>query len=176
MVEERFWPYVLPFPVDSETRMLIWSILQSKVGMSILLRLKIGERTYQQDLIRETPYSNKSIIKYLKRMVSANMLEHGMEQVSTGSRRVWIKWYNPTRLGRWLILFVSPPEEVSDKLARRTVEELFQVYSSGILEVCERYGIDIEFFHHVLNKEQEQKASKKEEDVTTALSRSSHKT
>jgi predicted transcriptional regulator len=153
---------------------LIWSILQSKVGMSILMKLKIGERTYQQDLIQETSYSNKSIIEYLKRMVSANMLEQGMEQVSTGSRRVWIKWYTPTRLGRWLILFVSPPEEIPDKLARRTVEELFQVYSSGILEVCERYGIDIEFFHHVLTKEKE-KAAKKEENVTAALSRSSHR-
>ena len=88
MGAEQVWPYVLPFPLEHEKRNLIWSILQSKVGMSILTKLNVRTRTYQRDLIQETPYSNKSIIEYLKKMVLAGILEHGMEQVLTEKRRV----------------------------------------------------------------------------------------
>ncbi|MFQ5999462.1 MAG: hypothetical protein ACE5J6_01655 [Candidatus Bathyarchaeia archaeon] len=160
METERVWPYVLPFPLDAKKRKLIWSILQSKVGMSILMRLKAEGRTYQQDLIRGTSYSNKSIIEYLKRMVSAGMLEHGMEQIPTEKRRVWVKWYTPTKLGRWFILFLKPPEEIPPDLARKTIEELFQLYSSSIVEVCEKYGIDLKSFHNILNEQYLKKSSK----------------
>jgi len=158
--EERVWPYVLPFPLEAEKRKLIWSILQSKVGMSVFMKLKVEDRTYQQDLIREAPYSNKSIIEYLKRMVSAGMLEQGMEQVSTEKKRVWVKWYKPTRLGRWFILFLKPPGDIPPDLAKKTVEELFQVYSSSIVEVCEKYGISLDSFHRILNEQYHKKTAK----------------
>ena len=157
MEEERVWPYVLPFPLEPEKRKMIWGILQSKVGMSILTKLKAKDRTYQQDLIRGTPYSNKSIIEYLKRMVSAGMLEHGMEQVKTEKRRIWVKWYIPTKLGRWFILFLKPPGEIPADLAKKTIEELFQVYSSSIVEVCEKYGINLDIFHRILNEQYREK-------------------
>ena len=157
---ERVWPYVLPFPLEAEKRKLIWSILQSKVGMSILMKLRVEDRTYQQNLIRGTPYSNKSIIEYLKRMVSAGMLEEGMEQAKTEKRRVWVKWYKPTRLGRWFILFLKPPGEIPPDLAKKTIEELFLVYSSSIVEVCEKYGINLDSFHRILNEQYLKKTSK----------------
>jgi hypothetical protein len=157
---EKVWPYVIPFPLDAEKRKLIWSILQSKVGMSILMKLSLEDRTYQQDLIRGTPYSNKSIIEYLKRMVSAGMLEEGMKQAKTEKRRVWVKWYKPTRLGRWFILFLKPPREIPPDLAKKTIEELFLVYSSSIVDVCEKYGINLDSFHRVLNEQYLKKTSK----------------
>ena len=128
--------------------------------MSVFTKLRVEGRTYQQDLIRETPYSNKSIIEYLKRMVSAGMLEQGMEQVATEKRRVWVKWYKPTRLGRWFILFLKPPGEIPPDLAKKTVEELFQVYSSSIVEVCGKYGISLDSFHRILDEQYLKKSLK----------------
>ncbi len=161
MEEERVWPYVLPFPLEPEERKLVWSILQSKVGMSILTKLKVEGRTYQQDLIRGTPYSNKSIIEYLKRMVSAGILEYGLEQILNEKKRVWVKWYTPTKLGRWFILFLKPPSEIPADLARKTIEELFKVYSSSIVEVCEKYGINLDSFHRILTQQYLKRASKR---------------
>jgi len=153
MKAERVWPYVLPFPIDAKQRSLIWSILQSKVGMSILMRMKMDARTYQQELIKETPYSNKSIIEYLKKMVMAHTLDQGMESHLTRKRkRIWMKWYTPTQLGRWLILFLKQPEKIPPNTARETVEELFQLYSSGIVQVCQRYGFNLDSFHHTLDQ------------------------
>ena len=153
MGDNDVWHYILPFPLESEKRRLIWSVLQSKIGKSLLMNMKLDGRTYQRDLINGTSYSNKSIIEYLKRMVSADMLEQGMEQVATGKRKVRIKWYVPTKLGRWFILFLKPTEEITPELVRETIEEIFHVYASSIVEVCENFGINIEVFRNILNTE-----------------------
>jgi len=151
MGDNTVWHYILPFPFENEKRRLIWSVLQSKVGKSLLMNMKLDGRTYQRDLITGTSYSNKSIIEYLKRMVSADILEQGMEQVATGKRKVRIKWYVPTKLGRWFILFLKPTEEIPPELVRKTIEEIFHVYASSIVEVCENFGIDIDVFRKILN-------------------------
>jgi hypothetical protein len=151
--EEQVWPYVLPFPIDVKQRRMIWGIVQSRVGMTILTRLKLDTRTYQRELIKQTPYSNKSIIEYLKKMTSAGILNQGKEAVKTENKRVWVKWYEPTKLGRWLILFLKNPNEIPSDLARKTIEELFKLYSSSIVVVCEKYGISLDFFHQILDKQ-----------------------
>ena len=154
------WHYILPFPLETEKRRLIWSVLQSKIGKSLLMDMKIDGRTYQRDFINGTSYSNKSIIEYLKRMVSAGLLETGMEQIAKGKRKVRIKWYTPTNLGRWFILFLKPTEEIPPELVRKTIEEIFQVYASSIVEVSEDFGIDIDVFRKILDAKYNNKISK----------------
>ena len=153
MNEARVWPYILPFPLDPSKREFIWNILQSRVGLKILREVVIDEKTYQHNLIEKLPYSNKSVIKYLKKMVQATVLEQGMESKVEGRRTVWLKWYKPTSLGKWLILFLKPPKAVSQDLTKAVIEELFHLYSFSIVEAAHRYGLDIESFHHNLDKE-----------------------
>ena len=155
MGENDVWHYILPFPLETVKRKLIWRVLQSKVGKSLLMGMRVDGRTYQRDLINGTSYSNKSIIEYLKRMVSAGMLEQGLEQVSSGKSKIRIKWYVPTKLGRWFILFLKPTEEISPEVVHKTIEEIFHVYASSIVEVCENFGIDLDIFRNILNREQQ---------------------
>jgi hypothetical protein len=157
MEEEQIWHYVLPFPLETKKRRLIWSILQSKVGKSLLMDMNLEGRTYQKDIIHGTSYSNKSIIEYLKRMVSAGMLEQGMEQVATGKRKVRVKWYVPTNLGRWFILFLKPADDIPPELVQKTIEEIFHVYASSIVDVCENFRINIDVFRNILNSEYSKK-------------------
>lgn len=151
--EEGVWPYILPFPLDPLKRELIWKFLQSRVGLKILGEVVIDKKTYQHDLIEKLPYSNKSVIKYLKKMGHAAVLEHGMEAKVEKGRTVWLKWYKPTSLGKWLILFLKPPREVPPDLTKNVIEELFHLYASSIVEATQRYGLDIESFHRHLDKE-----------------------
>jgi ribokinase len=152
VTDDRVWPYVLPFPLDVKKRKLIWTILQSRVGMSILTHMKIDVRTFQHDLIEQLPYSNKSVIKYLKQMVDANILEQGTERLAEKGKATWMKWYIPTSLGKWFILFLTPPKEIRPELAKHTIEELFRLYSSSIVEVCEKYEFKIDSFQQVFDE------------------------
>jgi len=125
--------------------------------MSILTRLKLDGRTYQRELIRQTSYSNKSIIQYLKKMAIAGILEEGTESIVTRNKHIWVKWYMPTQLGKWFILFLKNPDEIPSDLARKTIQELFELYSSSIVEVCEKYGLSLDFFHEILDGHLKQK-------------------
>jgi hypothetical protein len=160
MGDKDVWHYILPFPLETEKRSLIWSVLQSKVGKSLLMNMALEGRTYQKDLINDTSYSNKSIIEYLKRMVSAGILTQGMERVATGKRKVRVRWYIPTNLGRWFILFLKPTEEIPPELVRKTIEEIFHVYASSIVEVSDDFGIDIDVFREILNTQSTNKTKK----------------
>ena len=153
MKDDRVWPYVLPFPLEAKKRKLILAILQSRVSVSILTRIKIDARTFQHDLIGRLRYSNKSIIKYFKLIVDAGILDQGMERVVEKGKASWMKWYAPTSLGKWVILFLTPPEEIPQELAKRTIEELFRLYSSSVVEVCEKYGFTIDSFQQVFDEE-----------------------
>lgn len=153
MGNKDVWHYILPFPFENEKRQLIWKVLQSKIGKSLLMNIKLDNRTYQKDLINETAYSNKSIIQYLKRMVSADILVEGMEKVLSKKRKVRVKWYVPTKLGRWFIIFLKPTEEIQSELAIKIIKEVFQVYASSIVEVCNNFKIEIKTFQDILNKE-----------------------
>jgi len=123
------------------------------MGIDILTRMGIGARLFQHDLIRRLRYSNKSIIKYLKQMVEAGILVEGMERVVEKGKAIWMKWYTPTSLGKWVILFLTPPEEIRPELAKQTIEELFRLYSSSVVEVCEKYGFTIDSFQQVFDEE-----------------------
>ena len=153
MGDNEVWHYIIPFPLEAQKRRLVWSVLQSKIGKSLLMNMKIDKKTYQKDLIKNTAYSNKSIIEYLKRMVSAEILEQGMEQITTGKRKVRVRWYIPTNLGRWFILFLKPTEEIPPELVRKTIEEIFQMYAQSIVEVCQSFEIDVDVFRQILNKQ-----------------------
>ena len=151
--DDRVWPYVLPFPLENRKRALILAIIQSKVGVDILTRIRIDARTFQHDLIGCLSYSNKSIIKYLKQMVDAGILEEGMERVPEKEKASWMKWYSPTTLGKWVILFLTPPEKIPSDVAKKIIEELFRLYSASIVEVCEKYGFKVGAFQQVLDEE-----------------------
>jgi ribokinase len=120
--------------------------------MSILTHVKLDGYTFQHDLIEKLPYSNKSIITYLKKMVSAGILEQGMKQIIEKERKIWMKWYVPTQLGKWFILFLKQPTEISAELTKEAVAELFQLYSKSIVEACKKYKISIDSFHDALDK------------------------
>ncbi|MFA5363870.1 MAG: hypothetical protein WC325_01650 [Candidatus Bathyarchaeia archaeon] len=161
MGDDEIWHYILPFPLDAEKRKLIWSVLQSKVGKSLLINIKLDGRTYQRDFINGTSYSNKSIIVYLKRMVSAGILQQGMEQISTRKRKVRIKWYIPTNLGRWFILFLKPTEEFPPELVKKTIEEILHVYAQSIVEVCQNFEINIDVFDKILAEQRKNETEEK---------------
>jgi len=86
-------------------------------------------------------------------MNSAGILHEGKETIRTSKKRVWVKWYEPSKLGKWLILFLKNPDEIPSDLAGKTIEELFELYSSSIVEVCEKYGLSLDFFHQILEKQ-----------------------
>ncbi|RLI08374.1 hypothetical protein DRO32_02370, partial [Candidatus Bathyarchaeota archaeon] len=140
---EELWPYVVPFPTDVGARRAIWSILSSKVGTAILRSLRLEGKNYQRELLAKLPFSNKSVIYYLKKMVFAGLLEEGSDRLRVRRGRVVkVKWYVLTELGRWLALFLREPDRISREEARMAIEKLLKYYVSRVYEASSRFGLD----------------------------------
>ena len=76
-----------------------------------------------------------------------------ISHLTTGKRKVRVRWYIPTNLGRWFILFLKPTEEIPPELVRKTIEEIFQMYAQSIVEVCQSFEINVDVFCQILNKQ-----------------------
>jgi len=139
---EKFWPYILPLPKKTaqQYRVLL-SAFGSKLSLEILRRASPEKKVYQRDLIATLPYSNKTIIDYLNKLVSTGILESGMERVKVKNRTIWAKWYSPTPLGRWFALLLLPTDDFGLDKSKRTLSEIFDIYSENVSELCLKLGL-----------------------------------
>jgi len=139
---EKFWPYILPLPKKTaqQYRVLL-SAFGSKLSLEILKRASPEKKVYQRDLIATLPYSNKTVIDYLSKLVSTGILESGMEKVKVKKRTIWAKWYSPTPLGRWFALLLLPTDEFGLDESKRTLSEIFDIYSENASELSLKLGL-----------------------------------
>jgi len=149
----EIWPYILPLPSDrADQRRFLLSVFGSDTAIDILRNVSLEEKVYQRDLIKGLNYSNKTIIKNLKTLVSYGVLEEGMEKTSERGKTLWLKWYKSTSLGRWLVLLLVPPEKVDAKLVEKIMEELFELYVKNAVRLCKAYGISPRLLVRIFEK------------------------
>ncbi len=161
----KIWPYVLPLPTDREKLLkYLLVIFGSDVTINILRRIPLKGKAYQGDLIKGLPYSNKTIINHLKALVTLGVLKEGMEKVMRDGRSVWVKWYTPTDLGKWIVLLLSSPEQIDRETLEETIKELFRMYVKGLFELCYRYGLDVGFLRGIFEEELERATAKMTSD------------
>jgi len=147
------WPYILPLPVErKEFNRVFQAVFGSKAALEVLKRSSPNRRVYQKELISELGFSNKTVIEALKKLVSAGVLEQGMERRREKGKTVWEKWYIPTFQGKWLTLLLRAPESLPRSEAREIVTELFMMYMEHIIKLCEDYNIEPRIFESTMNK------------------------
>ena len=141
-MKKKVWPYVLPLPL-TEQYSLLSSVFASKVSVKILEFAGSEKRIYQKDLIeRLSEYSNKTVIGKLKKLVASGVLNEGMEKKVKHAKIAWVKWYEPTFIGKWISLLLQPPGKVPHKEAERILVELFGLYAKSAINLCVQYNID----------------------------------
>jgi len=149
----EIWPYILPLPSDrvDQGRFLL-SVFGSDAAIDTLKNVSLEGKVYQRGLIKNLKYSNKTVIKHLKTLVSFGVLEEGMEKVLENGKTLWLKWYKSTSLGRWLVLLLVPPEKVDAKLVEKIMEELFELYVKNAVRLCKAYGISPRLLVRIFEK------------------------
>ena len=149
----EFFPYILPLPKSREDQRRFYrSVFGSDTALEVLRMASLENKIYQKDLIRELKYSNKTILETLKKLVSLGVLQEGMEKVAEGGRSVWVKWYSPTNVGRWIVLLFLPPKRVDSKLVEDSIEELFGFYVKNAIQLCKTYGLGTELLRRVFEE------------------------
>ena len=151
---EEAWPFILPLPKEIAAQYkVLASAFSSEIALRILRRLRLDGKTYQKDLIQElSEHSNKSVLKYLGLFVNSGILEEGVERSSLGKRTVWVKWYKPTFIGRWLILLLTPREELSPEELKALIKELLSFYARSIVKLCLDTNLEPNYFKQLFDE------------------------
>ena len=151
---EEQWPFIIPLPTETRDQYrVLTSAFSSDIAMRILSVLRLEGRTYQREIVSKLqPHSNKSVLKYLRMLVDAGILEEGMEKVTVDGRARWVKWYKPTFMGRWLILLFTPREELSPENIKSVIKDLLSFYAKSIAKLCSNYNINPDYFRKVFEQ------------------------
>lgn len=137
------WPYILPLPVDRRRQVeFLMTVLGSHVSMDILRYIGSKGVTYQKELISELPYSNKTVISTLKKLVELEVLTESMEKRIEDGRIKWVKRYEATDIGRWIIYLLIPPQSMSRDEVIEVVKILLKFYIDSLSKLCREYGIE----------------------------------
>ncbi len=147
------WPFILPLPDEPSSQYrVLTSAFNSEVSHNLLRCLHLEEKTYQKELMTElADHSSKSIIKHLKAFVEAGILEEGVERSKADGRTVWVKWYRPTLVGRWIILLLTPRNSLSSGQVKAMVRDLLSLYARGVARLCTDYKMSPEYFKNVFS-------------------------
>lgn len=138
----ELWPYVLPLPKKPlDQYKVLLSAFSSKLSLEILRQFSSGKPVLQSELVQRFPYSGKTILGCLSKLVSSGVLESGMEKKKSNGKTVWVKWYKPTTLGRWFALLLLPPKKISFAEERTLLSQIFGQYSRNIAELSSRLGL-----------------------------------
>jgi hypothetical protein len=65
-----------------------------------------------------------------------------MKRIRVKGKGVWVKWYRPTPLGKWFVLLLTPPLQISQRRIEEILSETFRIYMKSIARLCSKYDID----------------------------------
>jgi hypothetical protein len=65
-----------------------------------------------------------------------------MEKMKSGTRTVWVKYYNLTDLGKWFALLLVEEKNLTKEEKAEIVRNAFQSYIMWIRELYEKLGMD----------------------------------
>lgn len=111
--------------------------------MNLVKHIPLEKEAYQKQLIRTLGYSNKTVIKWLRSLVTGGILKEEMKETTVKGRRVWVKSYRLTPLGKWIRLLLMAPRELPAERIKELIRDLFGLYVKSVAALCKKYGISI---------------------------------
>jgi len=136
----KLHPYVIFLPSEQKTKILN-AIFGSRSAVDILrfsLSQGISNKIYQKDLVKELPYSNKTIIKNLKSLTNLGVLIEKMEKMEKDGRSVWVKAYQLSDVGRWFALLLAEEKDLSEKEKAEILQSIFRLYIKWVKTFSEK--------------------------------------
>lgn len=139
----KLHPYVVFLPFEQKTKILS-AIFGSKSAVDTLrfsLSQGISNKIYQKDLVKELPYSNKTIIGNLKSLTNLGVLMEEMEKMEKDGRIIWVKAYQLSDVGKWFVLLLAEEKDLSAEEKGEILQNIFRVYIKWVKTLSEKLHI-----------------------------------
>jgi len=150
MIEKNVNPYVVFLPTENKSKMLS-SIFGSKAAVAILkfsLTKGTANKIYQNDLIKNLAYSNKTVIETTKLLTKLEVLRESMEKTRRSGRIVWVKVYQLSDIGKWFALLLAEEKDLALEEKREILEGIFRRY----VRWMKRFSLSVHVDEKVLKR------------------------
>ena len=142
-------------PTEQKTKILS-AIFGSRSAVDTLrfsLSQGISNKIYQKDLMKELPYSNKTIIGNLKSLTNLGVLMEEMEKTEKDGRIIWVKAYQLSDVGQWFALLLAEEKDLSEKEKREILQNIFRVYIKWVKTLSEKLCINKKLLEKIFTEE-----------------------
>jgi hypothetical protein len=150
MIEKNVNPYVVFLPTENKSKMLS-SIFGSKAAVAILkfsLAKGTANKIYQNDLVKNLAYSNKTVIETTKLLTKLEVLRESMEKTRRSGRIVWVKVYQLSDIGKWFALLLAEEKDLALEEKREILEGIFRRY----VRWMKRFSLSVHVDEKVLKR------------------------
>jgi len=154
-MSEDFYPYVIFLPTARKQKVLR-AIFGSKVPVDILrfsIKQGVCKKIYQKYLIESLDYSNKTVIEHLKDLTDSRILDENMEKTESDGRKVWVKYYVLSDLGRWLALLLTSEKALSRDEKADLTRNIFRSYIRWVKKFSGQLGVKKEILQDIFTEE-----------------------
>jgi hypothetical protein len=148
-------PYVVFLPTEQKIRILS-AIFGSRSAVDTLrfsLSQGVSNKIYQKDLMKELPYSNKTIIGNLKSLTNLGVLMEEMEKTEKDGRIVWVKAYQLSDVGKWFALLLAEEKDLSEKEKAEILQNIFRVYIKWVKTLSEKLHVNKKLLQEIFIEE-----------------------
>lgn len=138
-----YWPFIVFMPIEAGERAKYMSTLfSSPVALEVLNIFKWDKSMCQGEIIRSLGHhSNKTILTMLKRLVNLGLLSEETRLEWRGRRRVKVKCYKLTELGKWYNLLFKDPKSLDAELLKENLVKLTLEFLNKFIEFSEEIGL-----------------------------------
>ncbi len=140
-----YWPFIVFMPVEaSERARYVSTLFSSPVALEVLNVFKWGEHLSQGEVVRSlSHHSNKTVLTMLKRLVNLGLLSEETRLEQRGRRRVRVKYYRLTELGKWYNLLFKDPRNLDKLLLKENLVKLILEFLNKFTEFGKEVGLSI---------------------------------
>lgn len=145
MSSSNYWPFIVFMPVESSERAkYVSTLFSSPVALEVLNIFKWNRSLCQGEIVRSMGHhSNKTILTMLKRLVNLGLLSEETRLEQRGKRRVKVKCYKLTELGKWYNLLFKDPKNLDKALLKENLVKLTLEFLNKFIEFSEEIGLFI---------------------------------
>ncbi|TET64715.1 hypothetical protein E3J49_03480 [Candidatus Bathyarchaeota archaeon] len=148
-------PYVVFLPTEQKIKIL-GAIFGSKSAVDVLkfsLHQGISKKIYQKDLMKELPFSNKTIIGNLKSLTKLDILRENMEKMEKEGRIVWVKAYQLSDMGKWFALLLAEEKDLSQREKIEILQNVFRTYIRWVRDLSEKLHAENKMLEDIFMEE-----------------------
>jgi len=113
----------------------------------------ISNKIYQKDLVKELPYSNKTIIGNLKSLTNLGVLMEEMEKTKKDGRIIWVKAYQLSDVGQWFALLLAEEKDLSEEEKAEILQNIFRVYIKWVKTLSQKLQLNKKLLEKIFTEE-----------------------